>query len=65
MTLNTPRTLVLSALTVLMLGALAGATMRSSAVQSTNDAYVLADYTVVAPKVAGFIQQVLVEDNQH
>jgi membrane fusion protein (multidrug efflux system) len=32
--------------------------------QSTNDAYVSADYTVVAPKVAGFITQVLVEDNQ-
>ncbi|EST15675.1 efflux transporter, RND family, MFP subunit [Pseudomonas putida S610] len=32
--------------------------------QSTNDAYVTADYTVVAPKVAGFITQVLVEDNQ-
>nr|WP_314489216.1 HlyD family secretion protein [uncultured Pseudomonas sp.] len=32
--------------------------------QSTEDAYVVADYTVVAPKVAGFIKQVLVEDNQ-
>ncbi|MHA6193156.1 HlyD family secretion protein [Pseudomonas wadenswilerensis] len=32
--------------------------------QSTNDAYVSADYTVVAPKVAGFIKEVLVEDNQ-
>lgn len=32
--------------------------------QSTNDAYVSADYTVVAPKVAGFIKQVLVDDNQ-
>ena len=32
--------------------------------QSTNDAYVLADYTVVAPKVSGFIAQVMVEDNQ-
>ncbi|PWB33682.1 efflux transporter periplasmic adaptor subunit [Pseudomonas sp. SDI] len=32
--------------------------------QSTNDAYVSADYTVVAPKVPGFIKQVLVEDNQ-
>ncbi|KPA95220.1 biotin/lipoyl-binding protein, partial [Pseudomonas asplenii] len=33
-------------------------------VQSTNDAYVNADYTLVAPKVAGFIGQVLVRDNQ-
>jgi membrane fusion protein (multidrug efflux system) len=32
--------------------------------QSTNDAYVVADYTLIAPKVAGFITQVLVEDNQ-
>ncbi len=32
--------------------------------QSTNDAYVTADYTVVAPKVAGFINEVLVQDNQ-
>lgn len=32
--------------------------------QSTNDAYVTADYTVVAPKVPGFIKEVLVEDNQ-
>ncbi len=36
----------------------------ASGSQSTNDAYVLADYTVVAPKVSGFITQVLVEDNQ-
>ncbi|SDG16464.1 HlyD family secretion protein [Pseudomonas abietaniphila] len=32
--------------------------------QSTNDAYIAADYSNVAPKVAGFISQVLVEDNQ-
>jgi membrane fusion protein (multidrug efflux system) len=32
--------------------------------QSTNDAYVSADYTLVVPRVAGFIKQVLVEDNQ-
>jgi membrane fusion protein (multidrug efflux system) len=32
--------------------------------QNTNDAYVSADYTLVVPRVAGFIQQVLVEDNQ-
>jgi membrane fusion protein (multidrug efflux system) len=33
-------------------------------VQSTDDAYVLADYTQVAPKIPGFITQVLVADNQ-
>jgi membrane fusion protein (multidrug efflux system) len=32
--------------------------------QSTNDAYVSADYTLVVPRVAGFIKQVLVEDNE-
>ena len=30
---------------------------------STDDAYVKADYTTVAPKVAGYIRQVLVNDN--
>ncbi|WP_296257034.1 MULTISPECIES: HlyD family secretion protein [unclassified Pseudomonas] len=32
--------------------------------QNTNDAYVTADYSNVAPKIAGFVSQVLVEDNQ-
>jgi membrane fusion protein (multidrug efflux system) len=32
--------------------------------QTTNDAFIAADYSVVAPKVSGFISQVLVEDNQ-
>jgi membrane fusion protein (multidrug efflux system) len=32
--------------------------------QNTNDAYVSADFTLVVPRVAGFIKQVLVEDNQ-
>lgn len=31
---------------------------------TTNDAFVSADYTLVVPRVAGFIKQVLVEDNQ-
>ena len=30
---------------------------------STDDAYVKADYTTVAPKVAGYVRQVLVNDN--
>ena len=33
--------------------------------QSTDDAYVKADYTTIAPKVAGYIDTVLVQDNQH
>jgi len=32
--------------------------------QSTDDAYVKADFTVIAPKVAGYITDVLVADNQ-
>jgi membrane fusion protein (multidrug efflux system) len=31
---------------------------------STDDAYVKADYTTIAPKVAGYISEVLVQDNQ-
>lgn len=33
-------------------------------VESTDDAYVKADATTVAPKVSGYIAQVLVQDNQ-
>ncbi len=32
--------------------------------ETTNDAYVTADFTLVAPRVAGQISEVLVEDNQ-
>jgi membrane fusion protein, multidrug efflux system len=32
---------------------------------STDDAYFQADYTTTAPKVSGYIAEVLVEDNQH
>ncbi|HEU5442949.1 MAG TPA: biotin/lipoyl-binding protein, partial [Steroidobacteraceae bacterium] len=33
-------------------------------IQSTDDAYVGGDITVIAPKVAGFIERVAVSDNQ-
>lgn len=33
-------------------------------VQTTNDAFLQADQVVVAPKVAGYVEQVLVADNQ-
>ena len=33
-------------------------------IQSTNDAYVGGDVTVIAPKVAGFIAKLTVADNQ-
>lgn len=36
----------------------------SASLQSTDDAYVHADFTTVAPQVSGRIDQVLVEDNQ-
>jgi membrane fusion protein (multidrug efflux system) len=32
--------------------------------ESTNDAYVQADYTIIAPKVSGYIAEVMVDDNQ-
>ena len=35
-----------------------------SEVQTTDDAFVSADYTVLSPKVGGIVQQVLVQDNQ-
>jgi membrane fusion protein (multidrug efflux system) len=33
--------------------------------QSTDDAYVQADFTTVAPKISGYISEVLVDDNAH
>lgn len=33
--------------------------------ESTDDAYVKADYTTIAPKIAGYITDVLVQDNEH
>jgi membrane fusion protein (multidrug efflux system) len=33
-------------------------------VETTNDAYVKADYTIVAPKISGYIAEVMVDDNQ-
>lgn len=63
---DTRKTLIIaSVLAVAVLAALLGPwLLGSSQQQSTNDAYVSADYTVVAPKVAGFIKEVRVEDNQ-
>ena len=60
--------IIRTAVTVLLVVALVGAVWRfafgQGALQSTNDAFVHADFTLVAPKVSGFIDQVLVEDNQ-
>ncbi|MBP0644857.1 biotin/lipoyl-binding protein, partial [Mycobacterium tuberculosis] len=38
--------------------------LRDGGHQTTNNAYVAADYTLVAPKSAGFVSAVEVEDNQ-
>jgi membrane fusion protein (multidrug efflux system) len=32
--------------------------------ESTDDAYVMADYTTIAPKISGYIADVLVQDNE-
>ncbi|WP_313049303.1 HlyD family secretion protein [Pseudomonas soli] len=65
MTNNRKTLFIGSALAVAVLAALVAPWMfGSDHRQRTNDAYVTADYTVVAPKVAGFIKEVLVEDNQ-
>ncbi|WP_338498842.1 HlyD family secretion protein [Pseudomonas sp. WP18] len=53
-------TLVLGGLTYLLAPGLFGKRVQ----QSTNDAFVSADYTLVVPRVAGFIKEVLVQDNQ-
>ncbi|WP_369790406.1 HlyD family secretion protein [Rouxiella sp. WC2420] len=37
----------------------------TNTLQTTNDAYINADFTLVAPKISGFVEQILVEDNQH
>jgi membrane fusion protein (multidrug efflux system) len=65
MTNNRKTLFIGSVLAVAVLAGIVGPWMLGSDHrQSTNDAYVTADYTVVAPKVAGFIKEVLVEDNQ-
>ncbi|RKF48580.1 HlyD family secretion protein [Paraburkholderia fungorum] len=61
-----PKTIRL-AVCVLLLGVAIWAGMRlfaDSASETTNDAYVTADFTLVAPRVAGQLAEVLVEDNQ-
>jgi len=65
MTNNRKTLFIGSVLAVAVLAGIVGPWMfGSDHRQSTNDAYVIADYTVVAPKVAGFSKEVLVEDNQ-
>jgi membrane fusion protein, multidrug efflux system len=57
--------IVVSAAVILTTMAIVGvAAFGSQTRQSTEDAYVEADYTLVAPKVSGLIAEVAVEDNQ-
>lgn len=61
------RKFLLAGCTVLLLGgaALGGAALISdSPSQATDDAYVTADFTRVAPRIAGQVERVFVEDNQ-
>jgi membrane fusion protein (multidrug efflux system) len=60
------KTVLLGVLTLLLVGCgWGGARLISKpGSESTNDAYVTADYTLVAPRVAGQIADVLVDDNQ-
>ena len=56
----------IAALAVVLCVAVWGCTqlLSHSNIESTNDAYVEADFTLVAPRVAGQISDVLVDDNQ-
>jgi membrane fusion protein, multidrug efflux system len=59
------RALIVAGLAVAAIAAGAGWIALPASSVSTDDAYVKADSTVVAPKVQGLIAQVLVRDNQH
>ncbi|MGE8359628.1 HlyD family secretion protein [Pseudomonas sp.] len=64
--MNAPRPLLLSTAALAIGLSFWGAwhVLGDAGEQHTNDAFVQADYTLVAPKVSGFISEVLVEDNQ-
>ncbi|WP_295995198.1 HlyD family secretion protein, partial [Rugamonas sp.] len=58
--------LIATTVGILAIGAVAlvATTGWQEAEQETDDAYVSADFTLVAPRVAGTVSEVLVEDNQ-
>ncbi|MBK5538251.1 HlyD family secretion protein [Pseudomonas sp. TH05] len=64
MTIHIKHKVAVSVTAVAVLGALIYLVTGKATEQTTNDAYIAADYTLVAPRVAGFIKEVLVEDNQ-
>ncbi|MDV7213782.1 biotin/lipoyl-binding protein, partial [Azotobacter beijerinckii] len=55
---------LVAALVIALLGYLSFRLLRPADRQSTDNAYVRADFTLVAPKVSGQIVELLVEDNQ-
>jgi membrane fusion protein, multidrug efflux system len=64
-----PRTARIASVALLLTVAVAGTlylnrSESSGSTQSTDDAYVRADFTTVAPQVAGSVKRVLVQDNQ-
>ncbi|AIC17329.1 MULTISPECIES: HlyD family secretion protein [Pseudomonas] len=64
MTIHIKHKIAVSVAAVAVLGVLVYLVTGKATEQTTNDAFVSADYTLVAPRVAGFIKEVLVEDNQ-
>lgn len=66
--MTNPKKMAASLAAVIALGVLVGllapGLFGRAVSQTTNDAFVAADYTLVAPKISGFIREVLVEDNQ-
>ena len=64
-----PKTAKVTSVALLLAVAIGGALYlnrpeSSAATQSTDDAYVRADFTTVAPQVSGTVKKVLIEDNQ-
>lgn len=68
MTTQAKQKVVVAAIALMAVGALvyllAPGLFGQRTQQTTNDAFVSADFTLVVPRVAGFIKEVLVEDNQ-
>ena len=59
-----PRTLLAVAVALLLFGVGAAYILMDKPDASTDDAYLQADTTVVAPKVRGLVSEILVRDNQ-
>jgi membrane fusion protein (multidrug efflux system) len=66
---TTPRTVRMASATLLLTAAVGSIVVMnrsesSAAIQTTNDAYVQADFTTVAPQVSGTVSSVLVQNGQ-